>query len=118
MTVHADATLPVSLLIDTAVVPARERVEFWSDASCNVYHPLQIRTQAKEGFWARMWGSELASIGVFRIAAAANTMSRTPRAIAAGDPECLHLSVQIQGHMHAAQQNRATVVGPGDVQSL
>lgn len=116
MNAHGDAT-PVSLLIDTAIVPARERVEFWSDASCNVYHPLQIRTGAKERFWARMWGSDLASIGVFRIAAAANTMSRTPRAIAAGDPECVHLSVQVRGHMHAAQGNRATLIGPGDLMS-
>jgi AraC-like DNA-binding protein len=107
----------VSLLIDTAVVPPRERVEFWSHASCNAYHPLQIRTEANERFWARMWGSELASIGVFRIAAAKNTMSRTSSAIAAGDPECLHLSVQLQGHMHVAQQHRATVTSPGDIMS-
>ncbi len=107
----------MSLLIDTAVVPERDRVEFWSDASCNAYHPLQIRTEADDRFWARMWRSELASIGVFRIAGAKNTMSRTQSAIAAGDPERLHLSVQLQGCIQVAQQDRATVTAPGDIMS-
>jgi AraC-like DNA-binding protein len=107
----------VSLLIDTAVVPAVERVEFWSNASCNVYHPLQIRAEANARFWARMWRSELASIRVFRIAAATNTMSRTPSTIAAGDPECLHLSVQLRGRIQVTQQHRASVTAPGDIMS-
>ncbi len=104
-------------MIDTAVVPPGERVDFWSHAAGSVYHPLQIHTQANERFWARMWRSEVASIGVFRIAAAKNTMSRTPSAIAAGDPERLHVSVQLQGYLHVAQQHRAGVASPGDIVS-
>ena len=89
----------MTLLIDTAMVPARERVDFWSESSSDAYLPVQIRSAAKEQFWARMWGYELGPLSVFRIAAAANTMIRTSRAIAACDPECLHLSVILRGRL-------------------
>ena len=107
----------MTLLIDTAVVPASSRVDFWSEESRNVYHPLDIRTDAKDRFSARMWGEQLASLGVFGIATAANTMSRTPRAIAAGDPECLHLSILVRGRLQGAQDHRAALLAPGDIVS-
>ena len=94
----------MTLLIDTAVVPAPQRVEFWSQASFDIYHPVQIRTDAQERFSARMWGEDLVSMSLFRIATAPNTMSRTPKTIAAGDPECLHLKIMLRGRIHAAQE--------------
>jgi len=107
----------MALLIDTGVVPARQRAEFWSEASCDVYHPLEIRTDAGERFAARMWRDEIASVGVFRIAAEPNTMRRTPRAIAAGDPECLHVTVMLRGRLLAKQQDRCNLVAAGDMTS-
>ncbi|MBV9193753.1 MAG: helix-turn-helix domain-containing protein [Solirubrobacterales bacterium] len=105
----------MTLLIDTGVVPAPHRVEFWAKSSCDVYHPLQIRTDSQEPFSARMWGDWLASIGVFRVAAAANTMSRSHTDIAIGDPEALHISILLRGRLKGAQQQRETVLGPGDI---
>jgi AraC-like DNA-binding protein len=105
----------MTLLIDTGLVPARNRVEFWASSSCDVYHPLHIRSDAGERFQARMWGDWLASVGLFRVAAAANTMTRTREDIVAGDPECLHLSVLLRGQLQGAQQHRESVLGPGDM---
>jgi len=105
----------MALLIDTAVVAASERVEYWSQASRDIYHPVQIVSGAGDRFSARMWGDELGSIGLFRLATAPNTMSRTPKQIAAGDPECLHLKILLRGRMHAAQGHRCDVLGPGDM---
>jgi AraC-like DNA-binding protein len=107
----------MTLVIDTAVVPASERVDFWSEASCDAYHPLEIRTDAAERFSGRMWGDELASLAVFRIATAPNTMRRTRRAIEAGDPECLHVHLVVRGRLHEAQGERSAVLSPGDVAS-
>jgi AraC-like DNA-binding protein len=107
----------MTLLIDTAVVPAPQRVDFWSEESHDAYHPLEIRTDVKDRFSARMWGDELASLGVFRIATAANTMTRTPRDIAAGDPEALHVMVLVRGSLKMTQDHRAAVLGPGDMAS-
>ena len=64
----------MALLIDTAMVPARERLDFWLESSTDAYLPIQIRSAAKEQFCARMWGYELGPVSFFRIAAAANTM--------------------------------------------
>ncbi|HEX4010512.1 MAG TPA: helix-turn-helix domain-containing protein [Solirubrobacteraceae bacterium] len=105
----------MTLLIDTGAVPAQNRVEFWANSSCDVYHPLHIRTDARDRFQARMWGDWLASLGLFRVAASANTMSRTRGDIAAGDPECLHVSVLLRGRLQGAQQDREAVLEPGDM---
>ena len=64
-----------------------------------------------------MWGYELGPLGVFRIVAAGNTMIRTSRAIAAGDPECMHVSVILAGQLNAAQSGRHCVVRAGDMMS-
>ena len=105
----------MALLIDTAVVPPRERLDFWSDSSCDEYHPLRIRSSTTVRFWARMWRYELGPLALFRIAGAANTMLRTSRTIAAGDPECIHVSVILHGRMNAAQEGRTGVARAGDV---
>jgi AraC-like DNA-binding protein len=105
----------MTLLIDTAAVPARERLDFWSESAVEAYLPVQIRSPAAEQFGARMWGYELGPLSLFRISAAANTMLRTSRAVAACDPECLHLSVVLQGQINAAQEGRTGVAGIGDV---
>src|ERR1700759_1905853 len=103
----------MSLLIDTAAVAPRDRVEFWANSSYEVYHPLTIRTDAAERFQARMWGEGLASGGLFRGAALPNTMSRTRGEIPAGDPECLHLAILLRGHLHGAPSLSECVLSKG-----
>ena len=105
----------MTLLIDTTAVPARERMEFWSESSRDAYHPVEIRSPDRDQFWARMWGYELGPLSLFRIRAAANTMIRTSRAIASGDPECLHLEVILSGQMNAAQEGRTGIARSGDL---
>jgi AraC-like DNA-binding protein len=105
----------MGLLIDTAVVPAGERVQFWSESSCRAYHPVQIRSGSDGAFWARMWAHELGPLSVYRIAAAANTMIRTTRSIAAGDPECVNVEVILRGRVNAAQAGRTGVARAGDI---
>jgi len=103
------------LLIDTATVPASERLDFWSESSFDAYLPVQVRSPVGEEFGARMWGYELGPLSLFRIAAAPNTMMRSSRAIAACDPECLHLSVVMRGQVAAAQEGRTGVARIGDL---
>jgi AraC-like DNA-binding protein len=105
----------MTLLIDTEVVPPPDRVEFWASSSCDVYHPLHIRADASQRFRARMWGDWLASVGLFRVTAGPNTMSRTRADITAGDPECLHFSILLRGRLEGAQDHRESVLGPGDM---
>ena len=46
------------LLIDTAEVPAQERLDYWSESAHAAYLPVQIRSPERTGFAARMWGWE------------------------------------------------------------
>jgi AraC-like DNA-binding protein len=103
------------LLIDTATVPPTDRLDFWSESSHDAYLPVQVRSPAREEFAARMWGYELGPISLFRIAAAPNTMMRSSSAIAACDPECLHLSVVLRGQINAAQEGRTGMARVGDL---
>lgn len=105
----------MTLLIDTSTVPAADRLELWASSSSRHYHPLQIRCAGREPFEGRMWGDWLASVGLFRIAASANTMSRTRPHIIAGDPECLHLSILLKGRLEGGQRDRMSVLAPGDM---
>jgi AraC-like DNA-binding protein len=105
----------MALLIDTAMVPARERLDFWLQSSSDAYLPVHIRSTAKEQFGGRMWGYACGPISIFRIAAVANTMTRTRQAIVACDPECLHRSVILRGRLDAAQAGRTGTAGVGDV---
>jgi AraC-like DNA-binding protein len=107
----------MALVIDTATVPARERVDFWWEESWDAYHPLRIQEAAREGFFARMWANRLGPLGFFRIAAAPNTMIRTSKAIAISDPECFHVSVIQRGRLDTAQEGRCSVAHRGDVVS-
>jgi AraC-like DNA-binding protein len=103
------------LLIDTATVPATDRLDFWSESSFDAYLPVQVRSPSREEFAARMWGYDLGPLSFFRIAAAPNTMMRSSTAIAACDPECLHLSVVLRGQINAAQEGRTGVARVGDL---
>jgi AraC-like DNA-binding protein len=105
----------MALLIDTATVPARERLGFWLQSSSDAYLPVHIRSTAKDQFGARMWGYDCGPISIFRIAAVANTMTRTPRVIAECDPECLHISVLLRGRLEATQEGRTGIASIGDV---
>lgn len=103
----------MTLLVDTAAVPAGDRVEFWSESSRRAYLPVQIR--ANGPFFARLWSFELGPLSVYRIAASANTMIRTPRLIADGDPECLNVETILSGRVNAAQDGRNGVARAGDI---
>ena len=105
----------MAVVIDTAFVPARERLDFWAESSCNAYVPLQVRSAERKSFWARMWADTLGPLSVFRITTAPNTMIRTSRAVAAGDPECLDLSVILRGQLNSAQDGRNGVARSGDL---
>lgn len=103
------------LLIDTATVAPSDRLDFWATSAFDAYLPVQIRSPANGRFGARMWGYELGPLSLFRIEAAPNTMVRSPRAIAASDPECLHLSVVLRGRIDAEQEGRTGSARVGDV---
>ena len=105
----------MTLLIDTGGFRPCDRLDYWSESSFDTYLPVHVRSAVRERFGARLWGYELGPLSVFRISAAPNTMIRTSQAIAACDPECLHVSVVLRGQINAAQEGRTGVARVGDM---
>ena len=105
----------MTLLIDTAAVPAVDRLDYWSESSFDTYLPVHVRSAVREQFGAQLWGYELGPLSFFRLSTAPNTMIRTSQAIAACDPECLHVSVVLRGQITAAQEGRTGVARVGDI---
>jgi AraC-like DNA-binding protein len=107
----------MAVLIDTGVVPERERFDFWSEASSATYHPMECRKDYDRPFWGRASGHSLGPLAVFRIEADASSVHRTPRAIAISDPETLVLGICAHGRCHVAQAGRESVVERHDITS-
>jgi AraC-like DNA-binding protein len=103
------------VVVDTEAVPPEERFSLWAEESARVFEPMRVTCTQREGFLGRVWGYDLGPLTVFRVAANASAIHRTPSLIAASDPQWLQVSVQVRGHCVVEQDGRRTLVGPGDV---
>ena len=60
----------MTLLVDTQTVAPHQRFDYWADASCRLFHPLELRQTAGRRFWGTLSGQTLGHLEVFRLAAA------------------------------------------------
>lgn len=105
------------VLVDTHTVSPHERFDYWSEASCRLFHPLEMRHNGPQPFWGNLAGQPLGQIQVFRLAAASCTAERTHRGIATLDPECLLVAVQARGKCVVTQQGRTATLEQADIAS-
>ena len=105
------------LLIDTAAVPPASVSTSGPSPRAAPITRCRSAAEPRASSGPGCGATSSGPLGVFRIVAAGNTMIRTSRAIAAGDPECLHVSVILAGQLNAAQSGRHCVAGSGDMMS-
>ncbi len=108
----------MSLVFDTASMAPGERFDGWQDAAARCFFPMAIRRRTIEPFSGRMVGHELPSIDVVRVAATPNDCVRTPRGIAARDPEQLQLHILRRGRCEVTQDDRGDVLSAGAMTTL
>jgi hypothetical protein len=108
---------PMSLVFDTGSMAPEERFEGWQEAAARCFFPMAIRS-ATEPFSGRIVGHELPSIDVVRVTATPNDCLRTPRGIAARDPEQLQLHVLRRGRCEISQDDRRDVLTAGSLTTL
>jgi AraC-like DNA-binding protein len=108
----------MALLIDTATVPPDHRMDAWLDVTTRSYHPVGIKSLSRAPYAGRMARFELGIVRAFRVSADPNTVVRTPRSIAMGDPERLDVYVMRRGRCRIAQEFRSSTIAPGDMTSL
>jgi AraC-like DNA-binding protein len=105
----------MAVSIDTADVAPRERFAYWTEAQTRLFFSFDVRTPSARPFRGRAVAHELGPVRVRRVAAEGHGVRRTPRAIAADDPEQFELSLLLAGSQHLEQEGRGAVIAPGDL---
>jgi AraC-like DNA-binding protein len=103
------------VVVDTSEVVAEERFAFWAQTSAEIFEPLDLRAPRTATFSARLARHELGPLAVDEMAADASVATRTPDAIRRQDPEHLSLMLQLRGECFIAQDDRDSVLRPGDL---
>jgi AraC-like DNA-binding protein len=107
----------VAVLVDTHTVSPRERFDYWAEASCRLFHPLEMRHEGPGPFWGNLAGAPLGQIEVFRLAADSCVAARTRRGVSMLDPECLLVAVQARGKCVVTQAGRTATLQQSDIAS-
>jgi AraC-like DNA-binding protein len=108
----------MSLVFDTTSMAPGERFDGWQEAAARCFFPMAIRRRTIEPFSGRLIGHELPSIDIVRVVATPNDCLRTPRDIAARDPEQLQLHILRRGRCEVTQDDRGDVLSPGTLTTL
>ena len=106
----------MALVVDTAVVPPRERFDLWAEISAQVFEPLAVSSPSRP-FSGRLEHYALGQLGMFHMTALASSADRTPQLIREGDPQLVQLMLQLRGHVRISQEGRSSLVGPGGMVS-
>jgi hypothetical protein len=104
----------MGVLVDTAVVPAAERFEYWRRSQPAALGPLELRRWLTRPFWGRICVHELGPIGVGRLTGDASSAVRRATLGEDGDVP-LTLCVHLSGCCVIEQDGRTAVVGAGDL---
>jgi AraC-like DNA-binding protein len=105
----------VTVLVDTLQRAPAERFDYWHEAASRTFFPLQIERKQRTPFYGRVLGHTVGPLEIFRISGDPNTCLRTPRGVAAADPEVLQLYVVRRGNLRFGQQGRTSVLRPSDL---
>lgn len=100
--------------VDTRVVPARERLEYWHECVCDRFVPLLV-VPASQQVQGRIRFREIGGTRVRRIAGTEHTFRRRDSDIRrGGDPEELNLLFVNRGTTVVEQDGRTATLTPGD----
>ena len=106
----------MAVAIDTDLVSEEERMDYWCSEIARSFflHRVGVQVPEQMPFRRRMLGHSLGPVQVFRVTGTPSRMARTQEMIAAFDPECLSLMVQISGSCWQRQGDRVSRLSPGD----
>ncbi|WP_205161886.1 helix-turn-helix domain-containing protein [Arthrobacter roseus] len=87
----------------------------WRKLISNTFVPLEAKPVRTGPFSGRLSGRQLHDVGIMRLEAGPQTVSRSPELIARGGVGHYKLSLQLSGHALLLQDGREAVLQPGDV---
>lgn len=105
----------MSILLDTRTVPEAERRDYWSEGISEHFFPARFAPAEATPFSGRVTGADIGSISVRTIRGGRHSIARTPRMIAASDPESILLCQVRTGSCRVEQGGRIARLAPGDL---
>lgn len=87
----------------------------WRRLISSTFVPLEAQQVRPGPFTGRIGGRQLQDVGIMRLEAGAQTVSRSPELIARGGVGHYKLSLQLSGHGLLLQDGRQAALQPGDV---
>ncbi|MBG0832189.1 helix-turn-helix domain-containing protein [Planomonospora sp. ID67723] len=101
--------------VSTAGHPVRDQAAFWQHLVSEAFGPLELRTEAREGFAGRIVGRTLGPVQVSEVRAPAHVVSRAARHVLRDGREHYKLSLVLRGSGVVEQAGRHVEVGSGDL---
>jgi len=107
----------MSVVVDTALVPAQERFDAWAEANLQVFEPIAVRPRAQRPFEGRIVRHELGPLQLLFLSADASAARRTAALIRLADPESVQIMLQVRGACGITQEDRSSLIRTGDLGS-
>ncbi|MCX5515471.1 hypothetical protein C3941_18115 [Kaistia algarum] len=100
--------------LSTDAVPARERLDYWLQATNSLFPPTRLSRNSFEGFYGRVGSLQLGEVTLADIVSTSLEVSRTEAEIRASDDRWYELTIQIEGECAFAfeQDGRDLVTRP------
>ncbi|MDO3704591.1 helix-turn-helix domain-containing protein [Micromonospora sp. C28SCA-DRY-2] len=98
--------------IDTAMLPAAERFDFWQELVARESAPARVDSPHAHDFTASARVVDLGTVKLSSWRYPSLDMRRTARHIRRSDPEMYHLALPLSGHGAMIQDRRETRLGP------
>jgi AraC-like DNA-binding protein len=96
-------------------VAARERLDYWREAICDVFVKLDCRSAQRRGFYGHMTSETLDRVQLSLVAADAQHVLRGTRQLAKSNEDDFLLSVQLDGVGLVRQDGRDALLEPGSM---
>lgn len=98
--------------LSTDAVPARERLDYWLQATNALFPPTRLDRPSFEGFYGRVGSLQLGEVTLADIVSTSLDVVRSEAEIGASDDQWYELTIQIEGECAFEQNGRDLVTTP------
>jgi AraC-like DNA-binding protein len=104
----------MTVVCDTATVPASDRAELWVEAVSELFVPLECIPRGGTRFFGRLRAGTLGPVQLCGLEVSPHTVKRTPKLAANTAGDQYKLSLSLGGEALIVQDGREAVLRPGD----
>ncbi len=98
--------------LSTDAVPARERLDYWREATNSLFPPTRLSRPSFEGFYGRVGSLQIGEVTLADIVSTSLEVSRTDAEICGSDDRWYEMTIQIEGECAFEQDGRELITTP------